>query len=162
MRHKGEHGEFAWVKPASSSGEADPVRLLPQGQDLAAAIDRLERSGRGLFEQSEKHVAKPVCTREQQQRPASLGNRAEQQTSAAHTCTCSHRHTLVQAGAHIWTTARSHLQCHISAKIGCTHRVQLVLENSTPHDSYLDLYFPCIFRKERMDIIYHRIKCYMV
>ena len=68
-----------------------------KGRGLAAAIDRLNRRRRGLSSQTEKHVARPVCTREQQQRPASLGSRTEHRTSAAHTCTahtlCTHTRT---------------------------------------------------------------------
>lgn len=52
-----------------------------QGYDLAAAIDRLKVQRRGLSLQSEKHVARPACMREQQQRTASQGNRTEDSCS---------------------------------------------------------------------------------
>lgn len=91
--------------------------------------------------QSEKHVAVPVCTREQQQRPASL----EHWTSAAHTCArlslfflFSFSHARSHAGVgvlHFISTCRraSHSQevCHVSAGTAQNpHRTAWKLKNS--------------------------------
>lgn len=79
---KREHGKYAWVKQRHRAGKQTLADCgCFYGWDLAAAIDRLQWWRCGLPLQSEEHVARPVCTREQQQRPASLGHR----TSAAHT-----------------------------------------------------------------------------
>lgn len=88
--------------------------------DLASAIDRLQGWRSGLFLQTEKHVARPVCTREQQQRPASEGNRTEHRASAAHTFTLtlsvSHTHT------------RTHMQGFTSVRPtqACSHTHSLI------------------------------------
>lgn len=110
-----EHGKYAWVKQRHRAGKqalADCGCFY--GWDLAAAIDRLQWWRRGLPLQSEEHVARPVCTREQQQRPASLGHR----TSAAH----QHTHTHTCRGSHLITTCRhvvrSYIECLISAVKG--------------------------------------------
>lgn len=60
--------------------------------------------------QTEKHVARPVCTREQQQRPASQGNRTEHRAYAAHifthTLSVSHTRTLTRRGSHLFAPHR--------------------------------------------------------
>lgn len=96
------------------------------GQDLAGSIDRLKVERCGLSFQSEKHVARPACTREQQQRTASQSNRTEQRTSAPHTCKYTQGFTFV----HRRQAAGVHLQCHITDAEGQPHNAHVQLTRS--------------------------------